>query len=229
MSGREASQPSLEYFLNGHSPDDGLVEFALTDVRKSGLTPETLEKAGVRLFKGRKDDLKERLGFASIGGQEILRVSRLIEFPYLNEKGEILFFRYKLIPAIGDVRYLQPKDKPALPYILPEVWRVKDKTSKPIWITEGEKKSLTLIQHGRHAIALSGVWNFRAGKNSDLGGDKNLWHEMQSFEWRGRTVYLAFDMDLWINPKVRQALYELAFKLFEKGAIVKVVTWKDAI
>jgi len=222
------------YFLNGHSPDDGLVKLCIEDVAKSGLSPETLEKTEVRIFSGNKDSLKDRLGFASINSQDILQHCRLIEFPYFNERSETIPYRYKLIPSLtdkdgGEIKYLHPIGKPAVPYILPEVWQIKEKTNKPIWITEGEKKSLTLIQHGRHAIALSGVWNFRAGKNSDLGGDKNLWHEMQSFEWRGRTVYLAFDMDLWINPKVRQALYELAFKLFEKGAIVKVVTWKDAI
>ncbi len=40
-------------FLNGHSPDDGLVKLAVEDMRKSGLLPKTLEKAGVRIFSGR--------------------------------------------------------------------------------------------------------------------------------------------------------------------------------
>lgn len=33
-------------FLNGHSPDDGLVQLALADVQKLGLSSETLERAG---------------------------------------------------------------------------------------------------------------------------------------------------------------------------------------
>ncbi len=69
-------------------------------------------------------------------------------------------------------------------------------------------------------------WNFKAGGKSDLNNDKGLWQELQSFEWRGRTVYLAFDMDLWTNSAVRSALYELAFKLFDRGASVKIATWE---
>ncbi len=71
-------------FLNGHSKDDALVQLAIHDVQKSGLTPETLAKAGVRLFNGDKEALKKCLGFASIDKQDILRLSRLIEFPYFN-------------------------------------------------------------------------------------------------------------------------------------------------
>ncbi len=225
------SMPEYVKFLNGHSPDDGLVKLCIEDVQKSRLSPETLEKVKARIFSGNKDRLKECLGFASINNQDILRSCRLIEFPYFNEKGETILYRYKLIPSLTDkdgreIKYFQPKDKVAIPYILPEAWQVKDKTNKPIWITEGEKKALTLIQHGRHAIALSGVWNFKAGGKSDLNNDKGLWQELQSFEWRGRTVYLAFDMDLWTNPAVRSALYELAFKLFDRGASVKIATWE---
>src|SRR3972149_8610347 len=83
---------TFEYFLNGHSPDDALVNLAIEDIQKSGLTPEVLEMAGVRIFSGNKDLLKERLGFASINNQDILRHSRLIEFPYFNVKGEVLFY-----------------------------------------------------------------------------------------------------------------------------------------
>ncbi len=218
------------HFLNNHSPDNGLAKLTLEDIQKSGLSAKTLEKAQVRLFRGDKDTLKGRLGFASINGQSILSTSKLIEFPYFDKGGDILLYRYKLIPSTVDkdgreIKYLHPKEKPAIPYILPEVWKIKDKANKPVWITEGEKKALALLQYGRSAIALSGVWNFKAGGKSDLNNDKGLWQELHSFEWRGRTVYLAFDMDLWTNPSVRSALYELAVKLYERGALIKVVKW----
>ena len=217
-----------EYFLNSYSLTESLVEMALADVQKSGLKPETINNAGIRIFKGNSDDLKEHLGMGSLNGQNILKLSRLIEFPYFNEKGDILFYRFKLVPGLGDTKYLHPIGKPALAYILPEVWTIKEKANKPLWITEGEKKALVLIQHGRYAIALSGVWNFRAGKNSDLQDDKVLWRELEAFQWQGRMVYLAFDSDLWTNPMVRQALYEFAFKLYERGAIVKIAVWQGA-
>ena len=217
-------------FLNGHSPDDELVKLALEDVQKSGLFPETLEVAGVRIFSGNKDQLKNRLGFAFINGENLLNVCRLIEIPYFSKDSKILFYRSKLIPSIADkqgkeIKYLHPLSKPAIPYILPEVWKVQDKANKPIWITEGEKKALALIQHGRHAIALSGVWNFRAGAKSDLDSDKSLWAEIECFAARGRNIFMAFDSDLWTNPLVRRALYELSFKLYDKGANIRIVTW----
>lgn len=45
------------------------------------------------------------------------------------------------------------------------------------------------------------------------------------FNLQGRTIFLAFDADLWVNPQVRNALWELALKLYGKGAIVKFAQW----
>jgi len=221
----------FDYFLNGHSPGDGLVKLCIEDIAKSGLSPENLESAEVRIFSGSKDQLKERLGFASINGQDILQLCRLIEFPGTDESGNTSSYSYKIVPSLKDkegrdVKYLHPIGKPALPYIHPAVWEVKDKPNKPVWITEGAKKALKLIQHGRHAIALSGIWNFKAGKNSsEIKSDKNLWAELEAFQWRGRTVYMGFDGDLWTNHRVREALYELAIILYERKAIVRIAQW----
>lgn len=220
------------YFLNNQVLSDGLVQQALKDVQKSGLLPKTLEKAQVKIFSGDTDRLKKRLGFASINGQNILKTCRLIEFPNIGEDAEVKSYCYKLIPSLSDkegrqIKYLHGKNEPAIPYIPHETWKVKKKTNEPIWITEGQKKALKLSQHCRYAISVSGVWNFKAGNDSDASNaDKGLWSELESFDWRGRTVYLAFDTDLWTNPQVRYALYELSFKLFERGAIVKIPSWK---
>lgn len=218
-------------FLNGHSLADGLVQLAVEDMQKSGLLPETIKNAGVRIFNGNREDLIKHLGRETLSGHSILALSRLIEFPYYTERGDIYLYRYKLIPSLSDkggkeIKYLHPIGKPAIPYILPDIWKVKDKTNKSLWITEGEKKALALIQHGRFAIALSGIWNFKAGKNSDeIESDKSLWAELEAFQWRGRTVYMGFDNDLWTNHRVREALYELAIKLYERKAIVRIAQW----
>lgn len=227
-----SQESNSNYFLNNHVPDDGLVQLVLKDVQKSGLSPETLEKAQVRLFNGDTTLLKQRLGFESINKQKLLKTCRLIEFPNLAEDGSIISYCFKLIPPLYDangkeVKYLHRKGHPAIPYIPLGTWKVKDKVNIPIWITEGQKKNLKLLQHGRLAISVSGVWNFKAGANSDASNaDKGLWMELDGFAWRGRTVYLAFDIDLWVNPQVRCALYEISFKLSERGAIVKIPSWK---
>jgi hypothetical protein len=209
--------------------DDRLVQLAVEDVVKSGLSPETLSRAQVTIFKGGKDKLKERLGYASFNGHPLLS-RKLIEFPFFNEDGKILLYRYKLIPSTDNgTKYLHPKGIPPYPYIIPEVYDIKNKPHIPISITEGEKKALIMIQLGRYAIGLVGVWGFKAGKNSDeLEDDKVLWEELETFVWKGRIVNLAFDSDLWMNPQVRKALYELAVKLHLRGAIVKFFTWKPS-
>jgi hypothetical protein len=217
-------------FINGSFvfKDDRLVQLAVEDVVKSGLSPAILSKAHVTIFKGGKDKLKERLGYASFNGHPLLS-HKLIEFPFFNESGKILLYRYKLIPSTdNDTKYLHPRGVSPYPYILPEVYDIKNKPHIAIYITEGEKKTLKIIQHGRYAIGLVGVWGFKAGKNSDeFKDDKVLWGELETFVWKGRTVNLSFDSDLWTNPNVRKALYELALKLHSRGAIVKIATWQE--
>ena len=223
----------FSFFINNSSiASDDLVRRAVDDMVRSGLYPETLEKAMVRIFSDKVDILKARLGRSNLGGQSILQVYRLIEFPYFNKEGKVVLYRYKLIPSALDkdgreIKYLHPENAPAIPYILPDIWDVKDKTHKPIWITEGEKKALKLVQHERHAIGLSGVWNFKAGIRSTEKESRELWLELKEFDWRGRTVFLAFDNDLWVNSNVRYALYELAFKLYAKDAIVRIALWTN--
>lgn len=217
-------------FLNGRT--DGQALLALEEVIKSGLSPETLEGAHVRIFTGTAKTLKERLGYIRFNGVSLMQAHRLTEFPYFDEDGKVAFYRYRLSPTAykkednTPVKYLHPKDTLATPYILPSVWDLRDKVNKPLWITEGEKKCLKLLQHGRPTIALSGVWNFRAGKESQETESTYLWKEFSVFQWKGRTVYLGFDADLWVNPMVRRPLYELAFKLYGRGAVVRFALWQ---
>jgi len=210
--------------------EDRLREMINQDLEKSGLDQKILEKAHIKVFDGNSEILKQRLGFTSLDGQPLSQAFKLLEIPYFNGTGEIVLYRYKLYPSTKtkdgkDIKYLHPLGKPAIPYILPEIWEIKDKPNKPIWITEGEKKALKLIQSGGYAIALSGVWNFKAGKDSINQDEIDLWKELKDFNWNGRTVYLAFDMDWKNNPQVRQALWELALRLYGLGAVVKVATW----
>ena len=218
-----SDRANYAYFLNGCNPDaDSLVKTALEDFRdRSGLSPETLERATVRLFSGNADTLKERLGFASFGGQAILKTSRLVEIPAFDLDGNITSWSFRLYPTLDGTRYLHPEGQPARPYILPEVWAVREKTNKPLWFTEGAKKALKLIQHDIPTIGLAGVWNFRSGDEPFLFDDIEL------FSWRGRTVYIGFDMDLWTNPQVRRAFYELVFKLLSRSAVIRFLKWTE--
>lgn len=213
------------YFLNGLNPESNArVKMALEDIQKSGLNPQILESAQVKLFKGKFDDLKKKLGFASIDGQHILKITQPVEFPNFDEDGAINSYSYKLCPSVNGTKYLMGKGTSPVPYIMPSVWEVKNKPHKPLWITEGQKKALKLVQHGRYAIALFGVFNFRSGNNKD---NEFLYEQLKNFDFNGRTVFLAFDKDLWFNSMVRMALYELTFKLISLKALVRFAKWKD--
>ena len=215
------------YFLNGQNPKtDSHVRLALEDLRdKSGLSAEILKRAQVKLFTGGVDLLKDRLGFASIEGQPILKMATLVEIPSFDAHGNITNHHYRLYPATNGRRYLHSMGSPARPYILTEVWAVKDKSNRPLWITEGAKKALKLAQQGRYAIALPGVWQFQDAHDPE---ETFLFDDLEQFMWRGRTIFLGFDMDLWTNPQVRFALYELALKLTSRGAIMRFPKWMGA-
>ena len=230
----EESSTEYSYFLNGLSVNAEGVKLALDDIRKSGLSPQILEKAQIRIFNGTPGVLHKRCGYAPLAdGQTVLTVCTVVEIPYFDENNDVIFYRFKLVPSLEgkqekDVKYLHPHGQPAIPYILPHIWQEKDKANKPLWVTEGEKKALKLIQHDQAAIALSGVWNFKASKNAPSDEHKDLWSHLKAFEWKGRTVYLAFDSDLSTNPHVQYAVWELAVRLCGLGAVIKFVTWEPS-
>jgi len=210
----------LEYFRNGTVKGD-IFDHAISDIEKSGIDFDLLKKHQIKIFNGTKNELVSRLGFTKIGNHDLLNgIRKLMEFPYYDKGTLSDYYVYKTVPTLEDssgkkLKYLMPKGKEAIPYILPMVWEVKDKVTKPLWITEGCKKALKLSQHSRFPISITGVWNFKTS-------------EWDLFKWKGRTVYLGFDSDYQTNPYVRMALYELAFKLHFKGAFVKIATWSRA-
>lgn len=191
------------------------------DLEKSGIAQQIITAAGLREIT--PEDFREKSGYGNIPCEKVL------EIPYYGESGKILLRRWKIYPTYsyrnGDgkerkISYLQPKGKRTIPYIPALTLTSKNKSNIPLWHTEGEKKALKLCQHGVPTIALPGVWNFR-GRQEEAG----LAEEITGFELKGRTNYLCFDSDLWVNPSVRSALYEYSLRLISFGAIVKVVTW----
>ncbi|MBF0501474.1 MAG: DUF3854 domain-containing protein [Candidatus Riflebacteria bacterium] len=214
-------------FWTGRDPSNGLVRLAVEDMVRSGILPGTLERNNVRLWNNGRDELMKSLGRTRIDGLEILPSCELAEFRNCDEHGTYKYSRFRLYPEVNGLKYLHPHGVPAMPWIPKTVWDVKSKNNAPIWITEGEKKALKLVQHGEHAISLPGVWNFKAGGKDRHSGwqDKELWGCLREFQLAGRTIYLAFDSDLWTNPSVRYALYELSIKLYALGSLVRIAIW----
>lgn len=218
-------------FDDKHSAEDRLAIFR-NDMQGSGLKPETADENNIKVFDGSPDVLASMLNipldFAIC--LHLHHVVILFPYPDLNVS-DPAFYRIKLIPPYSDkdgklIKYLQPKGISTRPYIIDRVWNSRKDTSVDIFIVEGEKKSLLLNQEGFPAIALPGVYNFR--NSSEVGAEfVDLEVSLQAFTWTGRNVYVAFDADFRTNPQVRLAMFELAFRLENHGAVVKIVTWNS--
>lgn len=213
----------------GYSDEERQALF-LRDMQASGLTPEQLAVNGVEIFKGPPEELARilniELSFANLLCLNCIVI--LLPYPEHSKKDQA-FYRVKLIPAYTPpkgrpFKYLQPKGISTRPYIVDRVWDLRKDPSVDIFIVEGEKKALLLIQEGFHAIALPGVHSFRNSSEADAE-HVDLEAGLKAFTWTGRNVYIAFDADFKTNLQVRQAMFELAFRLERHGAIVKIVTW----
>jgi Domain of unknown function (DUF3854) len=81
-----------------------------------------------------------------------------------------------------------------------------------LYVTEGIKKGDALASQGACAVALLGVWCFRA--------NKRILDEWGVIPLRHRSVTIVYDSDVMTNPKVKDALDALSDFLQNRGALV---------
>lgn len=188
-----------------------------SDLEKSGLTEETIRASGV--YSVRPADISKKLE------GHFPKVESLLSFPYPGADG---YERVKLFPPQvtdkGTVKYYQKAGSPCRLYFPPGVEAILQDASCPLYFTEGEKKALKAVQEGIPCIGEGGLWNW-----SDGSPDKNLIPDFERINLKGRTVYLIPDND-WLNPdrhgdpkNLREAVYELAYRLIDQGAKVYIV------
>lgn len=118
-------------------------------------------------------------------------------------------------------KYSQPKGSPCGAYFAQLYdWKpVLADPTKPLWITEGEKKAAKACAEGFACIGLGGVSSIRQ-KNTGL----SLLPELEAIDWSGRQVFVAFDSDVTVKPDVAAALGRLCHELgFRRGAVVRMV------
>jgi hypothetical protein len=170
------------------------------------------------------------VGFYSVPPDEIKRkigynpsfVQSLLAIPYPGCNG---FERYKTFPAIpGHPKYLQKKGTGNRLYVPSQTSaRIKEPDfDMALFLTEGEKKTLAGTQAGLPVIGLSGLWNWS-------NGERGLIKDFDQFYFQNLTVKIVPDSD-WLQPNklgypknLKQAVYELAKKLIDKGAQVFVI------
>ncbi len=145
-------------------------------------------------------------------------------------------------------KYLSPFGRSNMLYFVPMTasdWL--SKTSLPVCITEGEKKTLALWELAWQGlsetaltprflpIGVSGVWNWRGtiGKTENAKGQrqdvKGVIPDFDLIEWRKRVVYIVFDANVKTNEGVQAARRELCKELTRRGAIVRFVDLPDMV
>jgi hypothetical protein len=94
--------------------------------------------------------------------------------------------------------------------------------SIPVALTEGAKKSLALISHGLPAVALRGVYSWRAGK-----GSRELHPRLAALAAGGRKIYIVFDNDTKLKTArdVSAQGFRLGTALEAAGGAVRFLQW----
>jgi putative DNA primase/helicase len=183
----------------------------MADLKRSGLTDETIQAAGI--YTVSPDEIGKKLGGLANG------VVSALAFPYPGHDG---FERYKVWREEGQTgpKYLQKSGTPNHLYLLPCVDLAGD---SPLIISEGEKKALALWQAGFKVVGLSGVWNWcQKGEGYKKLKESRPIPDLDRVAWC-RPVTIIFDSDGHNNPMVRLAAFRLARELAKREAEVAIL------
>ncbi len=168
----------------------------LADLRASGLNDETIRAAGVysvspstisHFFRQVPDEIETALCFPYQGGE---------------------FARIKLFPALGKMKYSQPPKTGARLYMPFPI------NAGPIYVCEGEKKTLAASQAGLNSVGVGGVWNWLR--------DGEPIADLKLVEWSDREVTIIPDSDVFNRVDLLRAIYALGRELQSQGASVYV-------
>ena len=209
----------MEDFFTLDQEDLKTHQFLLDDFTKSGINITTLN-----------DYLSHDLFHAIKGKPNKLWQLFYPEFKE-QKKSEYYTIRYntEAIPNFEGGKYERPAGESSRlfrPLHLPPE-SIEDKKQYLIF-TEGEKKAIKAVQEGFPCVALAGVWCWKqkpddSVNNEDLV-DADIIPDIKNTDFKGKTIYLCFDNDMWQKVQVKNALYNFAaYLVSEKKAKVKVI------
>jgi uncharacterized protein DUF3854 len=189
----------------------------LADVRRSGLTDETIRTHKLRSIS--PAIIGRLLGFDN----PKIRSAMLI--PYPDPAGSFFdHVRMKIFPPLpkdstrggGTVKYLQPPGSPVRLYFpLRSIAELAGAT--PMWLVEGEKKALAVAQLGLPAVGFAGIHAWHRADSRELIPDFGL------VRLADRLIELVPDGDWRTNPRVLRGAIGLAMALQARGAQTRLV------
>lgn len=206
--------PHLDFLLSAVYERDPLAREHRDDLRKSGLTDETIALQKIRSVPPHMID--QLLGFEAHG----VTSAYLIPFPD-PRGGWTDHVRMKVFPPLstdrGTIKYLQPRASGVRLFFPLRTVDAALRSVEPLWLVEGEKKSLATAQLDLPSVAFCGVEAWHAA------GSRNLIPDFGQINLGGRVVKLLPDGDVQTNPAVARAIHRFAEALDRRGARVQLV------
>jgi hypothetical protein len=223
--------PHLDFLLSSVFDDSDLHPQHSADLRKSGLTDETICLHKIRSVPPAMIDLL--LGFHA----PRVKHAYLIPFPdpaggwrdYVKLKTfgddettevrgtEIEEHRERWRYNGGKRKYLvRRRSAPHLYFPIPTMLRVL-KGREPLWLVEGMKKALAIAQLDLPALGLESAWGWR------LKGSPDLLPDFDAVALFGRVVNIVPDPDAHTVPQIALAMHRLAEAVEQRGARVQIV------
>lgn len=186
----------------------------LADLRKSGLSDETIVRQRIRTAP--PDMISKLLGFDA---PEI--VSAFV-IPFPDPRGGWMnHVRLKVFPSFktdtGTIKYLQPKRSGQRIFFPVATLDAVLHSADALYVTEGEKKSLAVAQLGLPVIGICGIEGWH------LAGSRDLHPDLDDAGIRGRVVNVIPDADVRTNPAVHAAVHRLGQALYARGATANLM------
>lgn len=209
--------PHLDFLLSCIYDGSTLHPEHLADLRKSGLTDETI--AGQKIRSVPPGMIDQLLGFPAP------KVVSAYLIPFPDPRGGWMdHIRLKVFPPItdeGTIKYLQPRRSGVRIYFPLATLDAVRHSADPLYGVEGEKKSLAVAQLGLPAIGICGVEGWH------LAGSHELHPDLDDIGLRGRVVDVIPDADVRTNPAVYAAVHRLGRALSARGASARLVRVPD--
>jgi hypothetical protein len=204
----------LDFLLSAVYRDSALHPEHVADLRKSGLTDPTISMQKIRTIPPSMIDML--LGFP------MPKVQHTYLIPFADPCGGWFdHVRLKCFPSIvtedGTIKYLQPRRSGVRIFFPVATVDAVLHSTEPLYIVEGEKKSLAVAQTGLPAVGICGIEGWHRGASRDLHPD------LDDVGLRGRVVNVIPDADVRTNPAVERAVHRLGAALSARGATAKLV------
>ncbi|MGH7413187.1 MAG: DUF3854 domain-containing protein [Candidatus Rokuibacteriota bacterium] len=190
--------------------DGTLAPEHLADLRKSGLTDETIAS---QFFRSVPPAMIPRLV-----GFECPSARSMMLMPFRSPAGGFMdLVRVKVFPPLSDaeghtIKYVQPRGSAPRLYFVVRCLPPVLESDVPLWLVEGEKKALAVAQLGLPAVGFAGVEGWHRG------GDDRLLPDFDTIRLEGRVVELLPDGDYQTNVNVERAIRRFAAALRGRGA-----------